>query len=94
MSGELAAPLKDVPGVTVEMNQNIIGHQPFGVFVSVDPAVTGKTNEEVVQALRDYEPAIWTRVPDGSDKITLHVFGLDEGQPELVGNAIRDVVSR
>lgn len=94
MSGELAAPLKGVPGVTVEMNTNIIGHQPFGVFVSVDPAVTGKTNQDVVDALREYEPAIWTRVPDGADRITLHMFGLDEGQPELVGNAIKDVVTR
>ncbi len=94
MSGELAAPLRDVPGVTIEMNQNIIGHQPFGVFVSVDPEVTGKSNQDVVDALREYEPAIWTRVPDGGDRITLHVFGLDEGQPEIVGNAIRDVVTR
>ena len=94
MSNQMAAPLKGVPGVTVEMNQNIIGHQPFGVFVTVDPAVTGKTNQDVVDALREYEPAIWTRVPDGADRITLHVFGLDEGQPEIVGNAIRDVVTR
>lgn len=93
MSNELAAPLKGVPGVKVEMIQNIIGHQPFGVWVSVDPAVTGKTNEDVVEALRDYEPSIWTRVPAGADRITLHVFGLDEGQPGLVGKAIKDVVT-
>ncbi|MDA1296870.1 MAG: aminotransferase class V-fold PLP-dependent enzyme [Chloroflexi bacterium] len=94
MSNELAAPLKGVPGVKVEMNQNIIGHQPFGVFVTVDPAVTGMTNQQVVDALREYEPSIWTRVPDGADRITLHVFGLDAGQPEIVGKAIRDVVTR
>ncbi len=93
MSSELAAPLKDVPGVTVEMITNIIGHQPFGVTVSVDPATTGKSNQDVVNALREYEPSIWTRVPDGAEKITLHVFGLDEGQPEIVGKAIRDVVT-
>ena len=94
MSNQLAAPLKGVPGVTVEMNQNIIGHQPFGVFVSVDPAVTGKTNQDIVDALKAYEPSIWTRVPDGASRITLHVFGLDEGQPEIVGKAIRDIVTR
>ena len=94
MSNELAAPLKGVPGVKVEMNQNIIGHQPFGVFVDVDPEVTGMTNQQVVDALREYDPPIWTRVPDGASKITLHVFGLSEGQPALVGKAIRDVVSR
>lgn len=94
MSGEIAAPLKDVPGVKVEMIQNIIGHQPFGVTVSVDPAVTGMTNQDVVDALRKYEPSIWTRVPDGADRITLHVFGLDEGQTEIVGNAIKDIVTR
>ncbi len=93
MSGEIATQLRGVPGVTVEMNTNIIGHQPFGVFVSVDEGTTGKSNQDVVDALRDYEPAIWTRVPDGADRINLHVFGLDEGQPEIVGKAIRDVVT-
>lgn len=94
MSNELAAPLRGIPGVTIEMNQNIIGHQPFGVFVSVDPAVAGITNQELVDALKAYEPSIWTRVPDGADRITLHMFGLSDGQPEVVGNAIRDIVSR
>ncbi len=93
MSREIAAPLKGVPGVTVEMNQNTIGHQPFGVFVSVDPSVTGKTNQDIVDGLREHEPSIWTRIPDGADRITLHVFGLDEGQTEIVGNAIKDLVT-
>lgn len=93
LSNEMAAPLKGIPGVSIGMIQNIIGHQPFGVTVSIDPSVTGKSNQDVVDALRKYEPSIWTRVPDGADKITLHVFGLDEGQPELVGNAIKDIVT-
>ena len=94
MSNQLAAPLKGVAGVTVEMNQNIIGHQPFGVFVTVDKATAGMTGEDLVAALKAHEPSIWTRVTDGSDRLTLHVFGLDEGQPEIVGNAIRDIVTR
>jgi L-seryl-tRNA(Ser) seleniumtransferase len=94
MSEELAAPLKGVKGVTVEMNKNIIGHQPFGIWVNVDPSVTGKTNQEVVDALKKGDPAIWTRVPDGAERITLHVFGLDEGQPKLVGEAIRNIVTK
>jgi hypothetical protein len=94
MSRQLMAPLKGVPGVKAEMNKNIIGHQPFGVFVEVDPKVTGMTNQQLVDALKAYEPSIWTRVPDGANRLVLHMFGLDDGQPELVGKAIRDVVTR
>ena len=93
MSGELMAPLRGVPGVDVKLITNIIGHQPFGVRLKLDPAVTGKTYEELVAALKDGEPSIWTRVVDGADNITLHMFGLDEGQPELVGEAIKKVVA-
>jgi L-seryl-tRNA(Ser) seleniumtransferase len=94
MSKELMAPLKGVPGVKTEMITNIIGHQPFGVWVTIDPKVTGMTNQQVVDALKGYEPSIWTRVPDGATKITLHMFGLDDGQPAIVGKAIKDIVTR
>lgn len=93
MSQELMAPLKNVPGVKVEMLTNIIGHQPFGVTVDLDPAVTGISNHDLVDRLKAHEPSIWTRVADGASNITLHMFGLDEGQPEIVGSAIREIVS-
>ena len=92
MSGEIIAPLKGIPGVQTKMITNVIGHQPFGVTVSVDPSVTGKTNEQVVEELRKGDPPIWTRVPAGREEIVLHVFGLDEGQPKIVGEAIAKVL--
>ena len=83
-------PLKGIPGVTAELNTNIKAHQPFGVFVSVDPDVVGFTNDDLVDKLREGEPSIWTRVQDG--RLVLHVFGLGEGEAELVGDAIAAAV--
>ena len=82
--------MKGIPGVRAELNTNIKAHQPFGVFISVDPDVVGFTNEDLVAKLRDGDPSIWTRVQN--DQLNLHVFGLGEGEAELVGNAIAAAV--
>lgn len=89
-SQAIIKPLKGIPGVTAELNTNITAHQPFGVFVSIDPDVVGFTNDDLVEKLRDGEPSIWTRVQEG--RLVLHVFGLGEGEAELVGNAIAAAV--
>ncbi len=89
-SQAIIKPLKGIPGVTAELNTNITAHQPFGVFVSIDPDVVGFTSDDLVEKLRDGEPSIWTRVQEG--RLVLHVFGLGEGEAELVGNAIAAAV--
>ncbi|MCI0872700.1 MAG: hypothetical protein J4N79_00340 [Chloroflexi bacterium] len=89
-SEAIIKPLKEIPGVTADLNTNIKAHQPFGVFVSVDPDIVGFTNDDLVDKLKDGEPSIWTRVQDG--RLVLHVFGLGEGEAELVGNAIAAAV--
>lgn len=91
-SQAIIAPLKNLPGVTAELNTNIMGHQPFGVFVSLDPDIVGFTNEDLVDKLKNGDPSIWTRVPDGETRLELHVFGLGEGEAELVGQAIAAAV--
>lgn len=91
-SQAIIAPLKGLPGVTAELNTNIMGHQPFGVFVSLDPDVVGFTNEDLVDKLKNGDPSIWTRVPDGETRLELHVFGLGDGEAELVGQAIAAAV--
>ena len=91
-SQAIITPLKGLPGVTAELNTNIMGHQPFGVFVSLDPDVVGFTNEDLVDKLKNGDPSIWTRVPDGETRLELHVFGLGEGEAELVGQAIAEAV--
>ena len=89
-SQAIIKPLKGVPGVTAVLNTNIKAHQPFGVFVSVDPDVVGFTNDDLVDKLRGGDPSIWTRVQEG--RMVLHVFGLGEGEAELVGDAIAAAV--
>ncbi len=87
-SQAIIRPLQGVPGVTAELNTNTMGHQPYGVFVSVDPDVVGFNNDDLVQKLRDGDPSIWARVSLEAPRLDIHVFGLGDGQAELVGNAI------
>ncbi len=84
----MMAPLRGIPGVKAEMIDNIIGHQPYGVNLRVDAAVTGLTVYDVVDKLRAGDPPIWTRVRDGQDWITLQTFGLNHGQDKIVGERI------
>jgi D-glucosaminate-6-phosphate ammonia-lyase len=85
------APLKGIDGVSVELNTNIIGHQPFGVNLRVDAAVTGLTAEDVVEKLKAGDPPIWTRVREGDDYIAIHAFGLYDGEEHTVGERIAEL---
>ena len=53
----------------------------------------GFTNDDLVTKLRDGDPSIWTRVSLDAPVLEIHVFGLGEGQAELVGNAIAEAVT-
>ena len=81
-------PLQGIPGVTVELLDNIIGHQPYGVTLEVDSSVTGISAHDVVDLLKAGDPPIWTRVREGDTGIVLHAFGLNEGEDKLVGQRI------
>ena len=85
-------PLQGIPGVTAKINNNIMGHQPFGVILSLDSAIVGFTNDDLVEKLQNGNPSIWMRVAMDAPQIEIHVFGMSEGQPELVGNAIAAAV--
>ena len=85
--------LINVPGVSVELNTNIVGHQPFGVFIDIDEDIVGLSNEDLVASLKQQDPSIWTRVPEGDTRIVLHVFGLSKGQEEIVGKTIRKLIT-
>jgi L-seryl-tRNA(Ser) seleniumtransferase len=84
----IQAPLLRIPGLNATIMENVIGHQPFGVRLDVDPAVTGKTNHDVVNELKEGDPPVWTRVKDGEDFIAIHVFGLRDGEEEIVSERI------
>ena len=77
-----------VPGLKAEMIDNVIGHQPYGLTIRVDPAVAGFDIYELRDRLKDGDPPIWTRVRDGEDFIIIHMFGLNEGEDQIVGERI------
>ncbi|PKB79403.1 MAG: hypothetical protein BZY88_13545 [SAR202 cluster bacterium Io17-Chloro-G9] len=84
----MLTPLQGIPGVKATLMDNIIGHQPYGVTLEFDPAVTGMTCQEVVDKLKAGDPPIWTRVREGDSWIILHAFGLNEGEDKVVGERI------
>ena len=84
----IIAPLKNIPGLSAEMMDNIIGHQPFGVHLEVDPDAAGFTAQDLVDRLKAGDPPIWTRVREGENHIDIHVFGLYEGEERVVGERI------
>ncbi|MEE8443255.1 MAG: hypothetical protein V3S37_05845 [Dehalococcoidia bacterium] len=93
-SQTIIASLRGIPGVKAELLTNVIGHQPFGVQLDFDPAVCGMTAHDVVAKLKENEPRVWTRVRDGEDWITIHVFGLKEGEDKVVGDRIAALFHR
>jgi len=84
----MLTPLHEIPGITVRMIDNIIGHQPYGVTLEIDATVTGFSAHEVVDRLKAGDPPIWTRVREGDTGIVLHAFGLNEGEDKIVGERI------
>ena len=87
-SQTVMAPLENIPGVDVQMLENVMGHQPFGVRLDVDSTVHGLTAETVVRKLKEGDPPIWTRVREGEDYIIIHMFGLSDGEEKIVGERI------
>ena len=80
--------VEGVPGLKAEMIDNVIGHQPYGLNLRVDPSVAGFDIYELRDRLKDGDPPIWTRVRDGEDFITIHMFGLNPGEDQIVGDRI------
>ena len=87
-------PLQSIPGVTAELINNIIGHQPYGVTLELDSAVAGLAAEDVVNRLKAGDPPIWTRIREGDTGIILHAFGLNEGEDEVVGQRIAELFNK
>ena len=81
--------LKNIEGVTVKLIDNIIGHQPFGLSLDIDDKFFATNNEKFVEILKNSDPQIWTRVPDGENTIVIHVFGMTEEQSEIVSEVIK-----
>jgi len=82
--------IKNIEGVDVNIIDNIIGHQPFGLSLDIDTNIYQTTNEEFVEILKNSNPPIWTRVPDGEKTIVIHVFGMNLEQSNIVGRIIKE----
>ena len=86
--------LDGVVGLKVEMMDNVIGHQPYGLNIRVDAAVAGFDVYELRDRLKEGDPPIWTRVRDDEDFITIHMFGLNPGEDQIVGERIAALFAR
>ncbi len=80
--------LQGISGVKVELIENVIGHLAFGVQLEVDESVAGLSVHDVVERLKQGDPPVWTRVREGEDWITIHIFGLADGEDKIVGERI------
>ena len=91
-SGRIIDILGGIEGVEVSMIDNIMGHQPFGVRLQVDEKITGVSLQSIVDKLKAGDPPIWTRVRENENFIVIHIFGLKEGQEEIVGSRIAELL--
>ena len=85
--------IEGMAGLNAEMMDNVIGHQPYGLNIRVDSAVAGFDIYELRDRLKEGDPPIWTRVRDGEDCITIHMFGLNPGEDQIVGEPDREPCS-
>lgn len=83
-----------IPGVKARFIDNIIGHMPYGLDLEVDESVTGISVFDMVDRLKAGDPPIWTRVREGESWITIHVFGLTEGEARTVGERIAAILGK
>ena len=83
-----------IPGIRAEMIDNVIGHQPYGLNLWVNPAEAGMNIYDLRDRLKDGDPPIWTRVRDEDDYITIHMFGLNPGEDRIVGERIAALVKK
>ena len=77
-----------IPGLRAELIENVIGHQPYGLKLWVDPSVAGFDIYDLRDRLKDGDPPVWTRVRDEDDFIAIHMFGLNPGEEITVGDRI------
>jgi uncharacterized pyridoxal phosphate-dependent enzyme len=92
-SQSVVTALQGIRGLRATLIENILGHHAFGVHLEMDPEEAGMTLHDVVAKLKDNDPPIWARVKDGENFISLHMFGLLEGEDKILGERIADLFS-
>ena len=81
--------LSKCPYIEATMIDNIIGHQPFGVKISIKNHKL--TVHDLVNLLKNGTPTIWTRVVGENDFIEIHMFGLKAEEEKIVGEKIVEI---
>jgi len=87
-SSKIIRRVRGIPGVTVTRLDNTVGHLAFGLRLDFDADITGMTAQDVVAELKKGEPPVFTRTRTGEDFITIHVYGLQDGEDKLVGDRV------
>ena len=87
-SDAIVGRLQGIEGLDARLRSNVVGHHPFGVRIECDPAIARKSLRAVVDELKAGDPSIWTRVRDGESHMDINVFGLKDGEAEIVGERI------
>ncbi|MBA12661.1 MAG: aminotransferase class V-fold PLP-dependent enzyme [SAR202 cluster bacterium] len=93
--------LQNIKGLNATLINNAIGHQPFGVDITIDESIVGMNLQNIVDKLKENDPPIWTRVAnknaydlnsDPNDHMEIHMFGLNSGEEVIVGEKLADLL--
>lgn len=86
--------LQETDELSVNLIENIYGHQPYGVRIQLSGNQNILELQEIVDLLKEGDPPIWTRVKEGENHIDLHIFGLREGEEIIVANRINKLFEK
>jgi L-seryl-tRNA(Ser) seleniumtransferase len=100
----IVATVKGIPSVTTEtVVPKIANHVPH-ILIRFDPAVTGVTTTEIVNALRSGKPSIELNpntgqkpnqgIPADANTLVVGVWMLQPGEDVVVGQRIRAALTR
>jgi len=95
MTNKIIDVIKHIKTIDVNIIDNIIGHQPFGL--TIRPNINADfTIEDLVQKLKSGDPPVWTRKSlygkEGDDCMDIHMFGLNDGEENIVAARIADAL--
>jgi L-seryl-tRNA(Ser) seleniumtransferase len=93
-SRAMLAPLQNIDGVNAEIIDNIIGNQPFGVKLEIDPSKAGMSAAELVVKLQELDTPIWTRNGQNHEENTIKLvpWALNDGEDKIVGEKIANIL--
>jgi len=92
MTNNIIKDINNINGIITQKIDNVIGHQPFGLYIDIDETVSKINAEILVQKLKESSPSIWTRIEEGDSKICIMVFGLEIGQEKIVSQTINKIM--